>query len=254
MGLSIFASIPVIFAKRMQSRTITFLNAVAIGILVFLLADIYGDVSVLTAGSSAYLTAPVEDAVFLAGVAGVFVLLYLIDQRPSALRSESAEGADPPPAGTVENPIRLALIIAIGIGLQNLTEGLVFGSAWSNEEIGLLAVIFLGFMLQNVTEGFPIVSPLLGGQARDLPLVSGFFLVGGLPTILGGAIGYFYNNSTLDVLFDAMAIGAILYVIIPMLKVALRPDATRALTYQRHRLVYFGVLAGVVLGFVVNAF
>ena len=40
------------------------------------------------------------------------------------------------------------------------------------------------------------------------------FLVGSIPTILGGAIGYFYNGPILDVAFDGVAIGAILYAIL----------------------------------------
>jgi len=241
----------------MQSRTITFLNAAAIGILVFLLADIFGDVAPLLSGSAVYLTLPSMDVLFLASVVGVFALLYAIDQRPPA---ELRRGDDALANGVAQSavegtsPTRLALIIAVGIGLQNLTEGLVFGSAWSLGEIGLLAVIFLGFFLQNVTEGFPIVSPLLGVRSRNVGQVAGFFLIGGLPTILGGAVGYFYNSTALDVLFDALAIGAILYVILPMLRIAFRPAPSRLETYYRNRFVYFGLLTGFVLGFVVNAF
>ncbi len=246
MGLSIFLSLPLIWAKRMPGRTVAFLNAVAIGILVFLLADMFGDVAPLIAGSGAYLTDPGLDAVFVAGVVGAFGLLYLLDgrhvfARPSGNREDSA-------------PRRLALIIAVGIGLQNLTEGLVFGSAWSLNDIGLLGVIFLGFFLQNVMEGFPIVSPLLRAPSRRLLEVAGLFLIGGVPTVLGGAVGYFYNSPALDVLFDALAIGAILYVVLPMLKGALRPAATAAETMDRSRLLTLGLLAGFVLGFLVNAF
>jgi ZIP family zinc transporter len=254
MGLSIFLSLPVILAKGMRSRTITFLNAAAIGILVFLLADIFSDVAPMIAGSVDYLTVPSLDLVFLVGVAVIYVFLYFIDQRRpvDAAAVEAAPGVVP--RNVDYNPGRLALIIAVGIGLQNLTEGLVFGEAWSIGEIGLLVVIFLGFFLQNVTEGFPIVSPFLGEEWSDIAPIAGLFLVGGLPTILGGVIGYFYNNVTLDVLFDALAIGAILYVIVPMLKVAFRREATPLLSYEKQRLVYFGLLAGFLLGFLVNAF
>ncbi len=246
MGLSIFLSLPLIWAKRMPGRTVTFLNAVAIGILLFLLADVFGDVAPLIAGGADYLTSPSLDAVFVAGVVGAFGALYLLEGRPSSVSMSGDRGE--------ANPSRLALIIAIGIGLQNLTEGLVFGSAWSLGEIGLVGVIFVGFFLQNVTEGFPIVSPLLRTPARSLPEVAGLFLIGGVPTVLGGAVGYFYNSPALDVLFDALAIGAILYVVLPMLKAAMRPAATAAETMDRSRLLYLGLLAGFILGFVVNAF
>ncbi len=246
MGLSIFLSLPLIWAKRMPARTVTFLNALAIGILLFLLADVFSDVAPLIAGSANYLTSPTLDAVFVAGVIGAFGALYLLERpRSSVPASESLEEA---------KPSRLALIIAIGIGLQNLTEGLVFGSAWSASEIGLLGVIFVGFFLQNVMEGFPIVSPLLRTPSRRLPEVAGLFLIGGIPTVVGGAVGYFYNSPTLIVLFDALAIGAILYVVLPMLKAAMRPAATAAETNDRSRLLYLGLLAGFVLGFLVNAF
>ncbi len=246
MGLSIFLSLPLIWAKRMPARTVAFLNAVAIGILIFLLADMFGDVAPRIAGSADYLTVPSLDAVFVAGVVGAFGALYLLDRRSSAVQPSGERGD--------ANPSRLALIIAIGIGLQNLTEGLVFGSAWSLGAIGLLGVIFVGFFLQNVTEGFPILSPLLRTSSRRLPEVAGLFLIGGVPTVLGGAVGYFYNSPALDVLFDALAIGAILYVVLPMLKASLRPAATAAETADRSRLLYLGLLAGFVLGFLVNAF
>ena len=45
MGLSIFLSLPVVYSKRAQGRWAVGLNAAAIGILVFLLADIFGDVA-----------------------------------------------------------------------------------------------------------------------------------------------------------------------------------------------------------------
>jgi zinc transporter, ZIP family len=252
MGLSIFLSLPVILAKGMRSRTIVFLNAAAIGILVFLLADIFSDVAPLIAGSSDYLTVPSLDVVFVAATVAAYAALYFVDQRRPA-----APAPGVPASGSRNfegNPTRLALIIALGIGLQNLTEGLVFGAAWTAGALGLLVVIFIGFFLQNVTEGFPIVSPFLGQGSYRLGVVASLFLVGGLPTILGGAIGYFYNNVTLDVLFDALAIGAILYVIVPMLKAALRPEATPLESFLKQRLVYFGLLTGFVVGFLVNAF
>jgi len=251
MGLSIFLSLPVILMKGMRSRTIVFLNAAAIGILVFLMADIYGDVAPLIAASQAYLTIPSRDVLFIVAIASAYVALYLIDQR----RPEEGPTADGglPRAPRELNPTRLALIIAFGIGLQNLTEGLVFGAAWTAGQIGLLTVIFLGFFLQNVTEGFPIVSPFLGESRYDLRRIAALFLIGGLPTIVGGAIGYFYTNVSLDVLFDALAIGAILYVVPLMLKVAFRPESSPLASYRKQRLVFFGLLAGFLLGFVVNA-
>lgn len=251
MGLSIFLSLPVILSKSMRSRTITFLSAAAIGILVFLLADIFGNIAPLIAGSAAYLTIPSLDLLFVGTVAGIFTVLYAVDQgirTPAPL-----EGAASDREGRFR-PSRLAFMIAISIGFQNLTEGLVFGSSWSRGQVGLLAVIFVGFLLQNITEGFPIVSPFLGRDRAPIGTVAVLFFVGGLPTIVGGAVGYFWSNTTLTVLFDALAIGAILYVLVPMLKVALRTDGDRVASYRKQRIVYFGLLVGFLVGFAVNAF
>lgn len=255
MGLSIFLSLPIILYKGLRSRTIVFLNAIAIGILVFLLADIFSDLAPVIASSTEYFTDPWLDLVFVLSFALIFCALYLIDQRKPRAEDEVPVGSG---AATIDNPTRLALIIAIGIGLQNLTEGLFFGYNWNIGALGLLTVTFIGFFLQNVTEGFPIVSPYLGQKFKSLAVICGLFLVGSLPTIAGGAFGYFYGatsqNPTFTTIVDALAISAILYCLLPMLKVALRPENTKLATYYKHQLVYFGVLAGFLLGFVVNAF
>lgn len=242
MGLSIFLSMPIVYSKRAQGRWAVGLNAAAIGILVFLLADIFSDVSVILYPNG-YVANAGYSIAFAVAFLAAFLALYAIDNAP---RGPAAD-----PGGT---PRVTAMIIALGIGLQNLTEGLVFGANWVRGAIGILAVVFVGFFLQNVTEGFPIVSPYLGQKNYNLGIVATLFLVGGVPTILGGAVGYFYNNVTLDVLFDALAIGAILYVIVPMLKVAFRHEATPLESYLKQRLVFFGLLTGFLIGFLVNAF
>jgi zinc transporter, ZIP family len=256
MGLSIFLSLPIVYSKRAQGRWAVGLNAAAIGILVFLLADVFGDVATILYPSG-YVADPGYSVAFALAFIVAFLALYFVDNRPSpAPRGVSAgdpmldASASAPELG----PRNTALMIALGIGLQNLTEGLVFGVNWTAGQLGILAVVFLGFFLQNVTEGFPIASPFLGTTAkRDLGLMASLFLVGGLPTILGGAIGYFWSSQLFLVIFDALAIGAITYVILPMLRVAFRPLATREASVRRNRLVYVGVLVGFLLGFAVNA-
>jgi zinc transporter, ZIP family len=255
MGLSIFLSLPVVYSKRAQGRWATALNAGAIGILVFLLADVFSDVAGILYPGGSYISDPGYSVAFGIAFVVAFLGLYFVDNLPRAAprglgAGTPEEAVAPPDAG----PRRTALIIALGIGLQNLTEGLVFGAQWTLGAIGLLAVVFVGFFLQNVTEGFPIASPFLGTDAkRGIPMMVGLFLVGGLPTLVGGAIGYFWTNSLFLVIFDALAIGAIAYVILPMLRLAFRPLATRELSVKRNQLVYLCVMLGFLLGFAVNA-
>jgi ZIP family zinc transporter len=240
MGLSIYLSLPIILAKSLASRTITLLNAVAIGILVFLLADVFSDAASLiyTNPASQYLANPEFAAAFVIAVVACFLVLYFSEHRTK---------------GSTLSPRSMALIVAAAIGFQNLTEGLVFGATWAAGVIGLLTVIFVGFFLQNVTEGFPIAAPLLGKNERGIGVLAILFLVGGAPTIVGGVLGYFYNSALLDVTFDALAIGAILYCILPMLRVAFRPAESPAASYLKQQLIYIGILIGFVLGFLVNA-
>ena len=238
MGFSIFLAMPIVLLKAARSRTMTLLNAAAIGILVFLLADIFSDVAPLIYSSGGYIANGSYATAFFFSVALCFGLLFALEHRPSR---------------TTFSPLTTSLIVAIAIGFQNLTEGLVFGAAWAAGAVALSTVVFVGFFLQNITEGFPITSPLLGHNERRLGLIAGFFLVGGVPTIVGGVTGYFFNSQLLVVIFDALAIGAILYCLLPMLRVALRPAEPPEATYVKQRLVYLGVVIGFLLGFAVNA-
>ncbi|HEV2316720.1 MAG TPA: hypothetical protein VGV89_04000 [Thermoplasmata archaeon] len=241
MALAIFLSWPVVMSRRIQGRAAVVLNAMALGILVFLLADIWGNVSGILAGQEPlFLTVPAYDAVFLLAALGTFGALFLIDSRSGH--------------SFAENPVETSFIIAIAMGLQNLTEGLVFGAAWVAGAVSLSLVIFVGFALQNISEGFPIAAPLLGSKERHAGRLATFFLVGGLPTILGGIVGFYLHPTVLELLFNSAALGAILYVLLQMFRAAFRPAESREATLARNRLVYLGIVGGFVLGFVVNAF
>jgi len=243
MGLSIFLSLPVVYSKRAQGRWAVGLNAAAIGILLFLLADIFSDVSPILYPGGSYVANLGYAVTFGVGFVAAFVGLHAFDHLPRG----SAAARDGGPRVT-------ALIIATGIGLQNLTEGVVFGVNWTAGALGILAVVFVGFFLQNVTEGFPIASPFLGTpERRRVATMVGLFLVGGLPTLIGGAIGYYWSNQLFIVLFDALAVGAIAYVILPMLRTAFRPLDSPEASARRNQIVYLGVMVGFVLGFAVNA-
>ncbi|MGI0071069.1 MAG: ZIP family metal transporter [Thermoplasmata archaeon] len=257
MGLSIFLSLPIVYSKRAQGRWAVGLNAAAIGILVFLLADVFSDVSPILYPTGYVANLDYSVAVGIAFLVA-FLGLYFVDNLPRSQSRAVAPGVGSEEATSAvpaeSSPRSTALIIALGIGLQNLTEGLVFGVNWTLGALGILAVVFIGFFLQNVTEGFPIASPFLGNSAsRRFPVMVGLFLVGGLPTLLGGAIGYYWSNHLFLVIFDALAIGAIAYVILPMLRVAFRPLESREASIRRNRLVYIGVMVGFLLGFAVNA-
>jgi len=108
--------------------------------------------------------------------------------------------------------LQTGLIVATAIGLHNFAEGLAVGVSARAGEIGLATVLIIGFALHNATEGFGIVGPL--GDVRPswrwLALAG---LIGGGPTFLGSIVGYNVTSTPLELLFYAVAGGAILYVI-----------------------------------------
>ena len=234
MGLSIFITLPLIVGRGMRDMTAKFLGAVSVGILVFLIADVFTDsASILYNNTLAgYGTNGFYDLIFSLSLIAGFVSLYLAETRSRNSGS----------------PYMLSLFIALGIGFQNLTEGLVFGASYNSIGlVGVTLVILVGFILQNVTEGFPISAPFISkAEHRTIP-VALLFLVGGLPTIIGGGVGFFYSSRVLDLVFDGLAIGAMFYVILPILRSLFRNSEMEAI-----RIVYMGSFLGFMLGFLVN--
>ena len=234
MGLSIYGSYPIVLKKDLKEILSKALIAVAVGIMIFLLADVFSDASQILYNGSlyGYGSSPVQDAIFSLSLIAGFFMLYIVENRSKS--------------GLTKH--RLSFLIALGIGLQNLTEGLVFGSL--AVEIGLAGialVVLIGFIIQNITEGFPIGSPFIGNTEGKRFFVLVMFLVGGIPTILGGAIGFYYNSRTFDLIFDGLAIGAIFYIIFPMLKGLLS-----SMTFNSKRVIYAGLFLGFMVGFLVN--
>lgn len=231
IGFSIFISFPIVYAKKLNRKALTLLTALAIGILFFLLADIFGDVAATIYPAGSYVANATLSALFIVSMSASFLFLYGLQNRRKS-------------DGTF-NPMHVSIIVAIAIGFQNLTEGLVFGATWAIGLSSLAVVIFVGFVLQNFTEGFPIVSPFLGSSKPRGFVLSLLFLVGAVPTIFGSLLGYFYSNIYLNVVFDALAIGSILYVLLPMLKSVFS-------TIGANSEIYLGLLGGFLVGFLVN--
>ncbi len=186
------------FLRRLGSRAIGFLLYVTVGLLAFLVVDAVSE-GFEVAGQ---LPGPYHGKALLAlGVGGAFLALAGVEARGRARR------------GSLDSAAFLAALIAIGIGLHNLGEGLAIGSAYVLGEVSLGALLIVGFTLHNATEGIAIVSPLLAGGVRIGRLV-GLGLIAGAPTILGCWIGAFTYSRTWSVLFLGLGAGAILQVIL----------------------------------------
>lgn len=235
MGFSIYLSLPIVLSKKTSERTTRLLNAVAIGILVFLIADVFSNAAPSlfdTSSPGSYFAVPSLSIAFAIALTIGFFMLYFFENR-------SKKGL---------SPAKLSLMIAVGMGLQNLTEGLVFGSLSVSLGLfsGVALVVLMGFVLQNITEGFPIAAPFLN-QDKNIWTMALLFLVGGLPTVIGGITGFYYSSTIFNVLFDGLAVGAILYVTLPMIKHQLKD-----IDPIKQKLVYIGIFLGFIVGFLVN--
>jgi ZIP family zinc transporter len=230
-GFTIYLSLPFGRLQTLSSRARVGLAMFSVGVLVFLLVDVFehafGIVEAAVEGVSdgeksfgqALGLTLLLGAGFAAGSAGLAMVerrIRAAGQPPIAGGSADAltvEQADALAAGSARSrALRTGMTIAAAIGLHNFAEGLAIGVAASTGEISLATVLIIGFALHNATEGFGIVGPL--GDVRPswswLALAG---LVGGGPVFLGSMVGYNVSSQPLELVFYALAGGAILYVI-----------------------------------------
>jgi zinc transporter ZupT len=110
--------------------------------------------------------------------------------------------------------LALATLVAIGIGLHNLGEGLAIGSSFALGELTLGTFLVVGFMIHNVTEGLGIAAPAAERARVGIGRLAALTLIAGAPTIVGAWIGGYVTSDFLGALFFAAAAGAALQVVV----------------------------------------
>jgi zinc transporter, ZIP family len=115
--------------------------------------------------------------------------------------------------GATATGFALALLVAIGIGVHNLGEGLAIGASFAIGELQLGTFLIVGFMIHNVTEGLGIAAPVAKTRVTVLAL-AGLALVAGAPTVLGAWLGGYASSDVLAALFFAIAAGAAFQVVV----------------------------------------
>jgi zinc transporter, ZIP family len=244
--------------SRTAPGTRVFLNALAIGILIFIVWDLLThawetiDAALGKVAEGDGTVVPVIGlGVLLFAGLGVGLLTlagyerWLVGGVEVPLLGPGAMAADEltiRKIGATTPARRLAMLIAVGIGLHNFGEGLAIGGSAAQGKMALAAVLVTGFALHNATEGCGIVAPL----ASDIERPGwGFLLFLGLiaggPTMVGTLIGRQFTSDPVSLVFLTLAAGSILYVIIQLVALALRGG------YRS--ILYWGVWAGLVAGF-----
>jgi zinc transporter, ZIP family len=225
------------FLSRLGREWIAALMAFTVGLLAFLAIDaglegldIAAEAPTAFGGSSLVFLGAL---VAYLGLAGIDMWL---GQRG---RSSTGRGTSVVPAA------HLALLVAVGIGLHNLGEGLAIGSAYATGALALGAFLVVGFAIHNTTEGLAVVAPLRGGEGRDgtrprFGRLAALGLIAGAPAILGAWIGAAAFNPSLAALLFGVGVGAIARVIVQIAP-SMRDGEGRYLTPT----TVAGLLAGI---------
>jgi zinc transporter, ZIP family len=291
-GVTILLGLPIARMKRPAPNLRLMLNAIAVGILIFLVWDVFSAawepidsaLSDFHNGDGGLARATGYGLLFVVSL-GVGLLSMIAYEHwmarktrlPPASVLDALEGSPPPgsppspeslpsPAsgGTLTlapprqglatwSPARqLALLIAVGIGLHNFAEGLAIGQAAANSEIALATLLVIGFALHNATEGFGIVAPLAGEVTDD-----GRRLLPSWGFLLAmGAIGGAptFIGTAVGHAFTSEALSVVFLSLAAgsILYVVIQLTALAA-KHRRMDLFAYGLLIGIVAGFLTDA-
>jgi zinc transporter ZupT len=220
------------WVRRIPASWLRVLMALTVGLLAFLAIDatlegleLAGTGSQAFGGAALVLIGGAVSYLLLSGVSA-----WLVERR----RAAQAAGAS---GGT------LAMMVAVGIGLHNLGEGVAIGSAYSVGALALGAFLVVGFALHNTTEGLAIVAPV-AHLRPSLARLGVLGLIAGAPAVLGAWIGAAAFNTSLAAFLFGFGAGAIVQVVV-QLAPTLRDDQGRTL----HPAAVGGILAGMGLMF-----
>lgn len=217
--------------RQVREHWIRFFMAFTVGLLAFLGVDAYLEgTKIAESGTGAFGGAEL----LFVGAGAAYLGLVAID-RFLRSRRERAERAG-------ASGFQLSLLVAIGIGLHNLGEGLAIGSAYAVGELALGAFLVFGFALQNTTEGLAIVAPLSTQRRPSFGRLVALGLIAGVPAIGGAFIGASAYNPEFAALLIGVGIGAIVQVIVQLVP-AIRDRSGRAL----YPASVGGILAGILV-------
>jgi zinc transporter ZupT len=226
--------------RSIDPRYVQFLLALTVGLLAFLGVDaLLEGTEFAGSGSQAFGGAAL---VYLGALVAYLALVGVDSKLRGRTQREKGAGA---------GPWRLAFLIALGIGLHNLGEGLAIGSSYAIGSLALGVTLIVGFALHNTTEGLAIVAPVARGGEEEgesesagtrLRRLVGLGLLAGLPAVLGAWIGASAFNPSLAAFMFGLGAGAIAQVIVQIAP-SVRDSAGRLL----HPLAVAGLLSGLVL-------
>ncbi len=197
------------FVRRVTAEWMRVLIGFTVGLLAFLAIDATIEGIDLAGGAPSAFGGPL--LVFL-GVVAAYLALSAAEGYLGGRQRKVRDGSPAMGTGAAGTGAFLALLVAIGIGLHNLGEGLAVGSSYAGGALALGAFLVIGFAIHNTTEGLAIVAPLAETRPR-LRRLAGLGLIAGGPAIVGAWIGAAAFNPSLGAFLFGVGAGAIVQVI-----------------------------------------
>ena len=188
------------FIKKLGKNAFNFFLAFTIGLLLFLGLDAIEEAFEI---SDTHL-APVFNGELL--IATVVILSFLGLYGIGNILIKRSEFSK------LSKGLAISLMVAVGIGLHNLGEGLAVGAAIALGQVALSTFLIIGFAIHNTTEGLAIAAPLTRTKSVIGKMV-GFGLIAGIPAIFGTWIGGFSFSPFFTIIFLSIGAGAIFQVI-----------------------------------------
>lgn len=205
-GSTVIGSLLGFLFKRISHRFSDIVLALAAGVM--LAASVIGLILPSLDYGSGALGLPVT-------VAGIFcgaLCLSLLDRLVPHLHRLSGADQEAHPDQTAR--LNKVLLFVMAIAIHNLPEGIAAGVGFGTGDTGAALVIAGGIALQNIPEGMVIIAPMLAAGMRPGRTFA-IALMTGAVEVAGTLLGYFAVSLSSAILPFALAFagGTMLYVI-----------------------------------------
>ncbi|SDY50249.1 ZIP family metal transporter [Thermoactinomyces sp. DSM 45892] len=231
------------FVAKLDGKGYTFVLAVTIGLLIFLGIDSLNEAFELADQIPGAFQGV---GIILLGGLGSFLILSAISSYTEARQETSSNN--------YRTKLTVAYLIALGIGIHNLGEGLAIGAAFTLGNVAMGAFLIMGFTLHNITEGLAIVVPVAREKIKGSNLFSHLLLlgaIGGVPAIIGTWIGGFVYSPIWSLIFLSIGAGAIFQVVVQVFRLE-RSESNRATFLTPVGVA--GLLTGIVVMYITALF
>jgi zinc transporter, ZIP family len=178
-------------------------------------------------------------------LSGVLLLVGLLFGLVGLAWIESRRGR---PGADVPQPLDVAVMLAVGVGLRNFAEGLAVGQSMATSLVGPGGWLVIGLALHSLLYGAAVASPV-AGEAMPLSRLVLLAICAAGPSLFGTVVGTTWVGPGLELLVLSVAAGGLIYVLRELLRAPLSELTPIAAMWA----LALGLLAGLGTEMLVNA-